>query len=130
MSSRAPIGYLALTQVPMAINQGYIAIPPGGKLSPLFMLFWCQTNMDNIKGRANGSTFLEISKKAFRPIPVLVPSLAVLDAFEALAVHLFARLVESEKQAQSLASIRDTLLPRLISGQLSIPEALTEMEGV
>jgi type I restriction enzyme S subunit len=130
MSSRAPIGYLALTQVPMAINQGYIAIPPGGKLSPLFMLFWCQTNMDNIKGRANGSTFMEISKKAFRPIPVLVPSLAVLDAFEALAVHLFARLVESEKQAQSLASIRDTLLPRLISGQLSIPEALTEMEGV
>jgi type I restriction enzyme S subunit len=50
MSCRAPIGYLALTQVPMAINQGYIAIPPGGKLSPLLMLFWCQSNMDNIKG--------------------------------------------------------------------------------
>jgi type I restriction enzyme S subunit len=123
MSSRAPIGYLALTQVPMAINQGYIAIPPGGKLSPLFMLFWCQTNMDNIKGRANGSTFMEISKKAFRPIPAVVPSQAVLDAFEAVAFHLFARLVENEKQAQSLASIRDTLLPRLISGQLRIEEA-------
>ena len=120
MSSRAPIGYLALTQVPMAINQGYIAIPPGGKLSPLYMLFWCQTNMDNIKGRANGSTFMEISKKAFRPIPVLVPSLAVLDAFEAVTAHLFARLVENEKQAQSLASIRDVLLPRLISGQLQL----------
>jgi type I restriction enzyme S subunit len=127
MSSRAPIGYLALTQVPMAINQGYIAIPPGGKLSPLFMLFWCQTNMDNIKGRANGSTFMEISKKAFRPIPALVPSQAVLNAFEALAAHLFARLVENEKQAQSLASIRDTLLPRLISGQLRIEEAQEAM---
>jgi type I restriction enzyme S subunit len=120
MSSRAPIGYLALTKVPMAINQGYIAIPPGGKLSPLYMLFWCQTNMDNIKGRANGSTFMEISKKAFRPIPVLVPSLAVLDAFEAVTAHLFVRLVENEKQAQSLASIRDVLLPRLISGQLQL----------
>jgi type I restriction enzyme S subunit len=118
MSSRAPIGYLALTQVPMAINQGYIAIPPGGKLSPLFMLFWCQTNMDNIKGRANGSTFMEISKKAFRPIPAVVPSQAVLDAFEAVAFHLFARLIENEKQAQGLGSIRDVLLPRLISGQL------------
>jgi type I restriction enzyme S subunit len=123
ISSRAPIGYLALTQVPMAINQGYIAIPPGGKLSPLFMLFWCQSNMDNIKGRANGSTFMEISKKAFRPIPALVPSQAVLDAFEGVVAQLFARLVENEKQAQCLASIRDTLLPRLISGQLRLPEA-------
>jgi len=122
MSSRAPIGYLALTQVSVAINQGYIAIPPGGKLSPLHMLFWCQTNMDNIKGRANGSTFMEISKKAFRPIPALVPSQPVLVAFEALAENLFARLVENEKQALSLASLRDTLLPRLISGQLSLPE--------
>ena len=120
MSSRAPIGYLALTQVPMAINQGYIAIPPGGKLSPLYMLFWCQTNMDNIKGRANGSTFMEISKKAFRPIPALVPSQPVLVAFEALPANLFARLVENEKQSQSLTSMRDALLPRLISGQIAV----------
>jgi len=67
LSSRAPIGYLALTQVPLAINQGYIAMPPGGLLPPLYMLFWCRQNMDNIKGRANGSTFMEISKKAFSP---------------------------------------------------------------
>ena len=120
MSSRAPIGYLAMTQVPMAINQGYIAILPDGKLSPLYMLFWCQTNMDCIKGRANGSTFMEISKKAFRPIPALVPSQAVLDAFEGLAVHLFERLFENEKQAQSLASIRDALLPRLTTGQIAV----------
>jgi len=120
MSSRAPIGYLALTQVSMAINQGYIAIPPGGKLSPLYMLFWCQTNMDSIKGRANGSTFMEISKKAFRPIPALVPSQPVLVAFEILAEHLFARLIENEKQVQSLASIRDALLSRLISGQIAV----------
>jgi type I restriction enzyme S subunit len=128
MSSRAPIGYLALTQVPIAINQGYIAIPPGGRLSPLFMLFWCQTNMDSIKGRANGSTFMEISKKAFRPIPALVPNPAVLDAFDSVAVQLFARLVENEKQAQSLVSIRDTLLPRLISGQLQLPDAQKNFE--
>jgi type I restriction enzyme, S subunit len=120
MSSRAPIGYLALAQTPMAINQGYIAIPPGGKLSPLYMLLWCQTNMENIKGRANGSTFMEISKKAFRPIPTLVPSKDVLDAFEMIAASLFERLIENEKQAQNLMMLRDTLLPRLISGQLSL----------
>jgi restriction endonuclease S subunit len=128
MSSRAPIGYLALTQVPMAINQGYIAIPPGGKLSPLHMLFWCQINMENIKGRANGSTFMEISKKAFRPIPVLVAPQSILEAFDDVAKSLFSRLIENETQAQTLATLRDNLLPRLISGQLRLPdeESLTE----
>ncbi|WP_442762431.1 restriction endonuclease subunit S [Malikia spinosa] len=122
MSSRAPIGYLALTQVPVAINQGYIAMPPGGLLPPLYMLFWCRQYMDNIKGRANGSTFMEISKKAFRPIPAVEPSAAVVQAFVDVANALFLRLVENEKQAQTLATLRDTLLPRLISGQLRLPE--------
>jgi type I restriction enzyme, S subunit len=122
MSSRAPIGYLAIAQVPLAINQGYIAMLPTSQLPPLYMLFWCRHNMDVIKGRANGSTFMEISKKAFRPIPVLVPPAQVLDAFVGVAGASFERLVENERQAQTLATLRDTLLPRLISGQLRLPE--------
>ncbi|MBT9474378.1 restriction endonuclease subunit S [Polaromonas sp.] len=128
LSSRAPIGYLALAQVPLAINQGYIAMLPGGLLPPLYLLFWCRQNMENIKGRANGSTFMEISKKAFRPIPALVPPPTVVEAFTDVASILFDRLIENEKQAQTLATLRDTLLPRLISGQLRLPEALQEME--
>ena len=80
--------------------------------------------MDNIKGRANGSTFMEISKKAFRPIPVLVPSTKLVRAFLKTAEALFARLTENEKQAQTLSTLRDTLLPRLISGQLRLSEAI------
>ena len=123
MSSRAPIGYLAIAQVPVAINQGYIAMPPGSLLPPLYMLFWCQQNMENIKARANGSTFMEISKKAFRPILVVVPPSPVIEAFLAIASPLFSRLVSNEQQAQTLTTLRDTLLPRLISGQLRLPEA-------
>ena len=122
LSSRAPIGYLALAQVPLAINQGYIAMLPGGLLPPLYMLFWCRQNMENIKGRANGSTFMEISKKAFRPIPALVPSPEIVNEFVEVAGVLFERLIENEKQAQTLATLRDTLLPRLISGALRLPE--------
>lgn len=122
MSSRAPIGYLALAQVPLAINQGYIAMLPGGLLPPLYMYFWCRQHMDNIKGRANGSTFMEISKKAFRPIPALVPCNDLVTAFTETAVALFARLTGNEQQAQTLSTLRDTLLPRLISGQLCLTE--------
>ncbi|GAB1388138.1 MAG: hypothetical protein AMXMBFR78_24220 [Rubrivivax sp.] len=127
MSSRAPIGYLAIAQLPLAINQGYIAMLPGSSLSPLYLLFWCRQNMELIKARANGSTFMEISKKAFRPIPALVPPAQLLAAFEAVASPLFARIVENERQAVSLAELRDALLPRLISGQLRLPS--TELEA-
>ena len=86
------------------------------------MLFWCRQNMEGIKARANGSTFMEISKKAFRPIPVLVPPKPVVDAFVSVAMPLFDRVVENERQAHTLATLRDALLPRLISGQLRLPE--------
>ena len=120
MSSRAPIGYLAIANMPVAINQGYIAMPPGSKLPPLYMLFWCQQNMDTIKNHANGSTFMEISKKAFRPLPILVPAAEVLEKFVSVANSLFDRLVENVRQVQTLANLRDSLLPRLISGQLRL----------
>ncbi|MDH1994064.1 restriction endonuclease subunit S [Aeromonas caviae] len=123
MSSRAPIGYLAITQIPVAINQGYIAMLPGGCLPPIYLLFWCQQNMEVIKSHANGSTFMEISKKAFRPLPAIIPDESIISAFTDLAEPLFARLVANEQQAQTLAQLRDTLLPKLISGQLRLPEA-------
>jgi type I restriction enzyme S subunit len=129
LSSRAPIGYLALTQIPVAINQGYIGMLPGGLLPPIYMLFWCRENMEGIKSRANGSTFMEISKKAFRPIPALVPPSAVVARFVEMANSLFDRLIENERQAKTLSTLRDTLLPRLISGQLRLPEAQATMEA-
>jgi type I restriction enzyme S subunit len=126
MSSRAPIGYLAISDMPVAINQGYIAMLPGGRLSPLYMLRWCQANMEIIKGRANGSTFMEISKKAFRPIPILLPNSELLDLFEEICCSLFERLVLNAKQAQTLSELRDSLLPRLISGKLRLADAMAE----
>lgn len=125
LSSRAPIGYLAVTQTPLAINQGYIAMPPGGLLPPLYMLFWCREYMEIIKGRANGSTFIEISKKAFRPIPVAVPPSRIIQAFTNVVSVLFSGIVNNELQVQTITDLRDTLLPRLISGQLRLPETVS-----
>ncbi|MGZ8159865.1 MAG: restriction endonuclease subunit S [Methylobacter sp.] len=128
LSSRAPIGYLAIAQIPLAINQGYIAILPSSQLPPLYMYFWCKQNMEVIKSRSNGSTFMEISKKAFRPIPALVPPVELLAGFLDVANPIFARMAENEKQAQTLTTLRDTLLPRLISGQLRLPDAKALLE--
>lgn len=128
MSSRAPIGYLAITQIPVAINQGYIAMLPGGKLPPLYLLMWCQQNMEEIKGQANGSTFMEISKKAFRPMLVINPGSVVLDRFIETVAPLFGKLAEGVKESSQLAELRDTLLPKLLSGELHVLDAECSMK--
>ena len=122
MSSRAPIGYLALTSIPTAINQGFIAMPPGGTLPPIYLFFWARINMDLIKQSANGSTFMEISKKAFRPIKLCIPPPELVDAFVAIASPLMSRIEANEHHRVTLAELRDTLLPRLISGKLRLPD--------
>ena len=123
LSSRAPIGYLAIAEVPTAINQGFIAMKCDGALPNAFVLSWCRESMDVIVGNANGSTFQEISKSNFRPISVVVPSDPVLESFTKSAGSLYRQMVENEKQSRTLAQLRDTLLPKLICGELRIPDA-------
>lgn len=101
-------------------------MPSGGKLPPLYLYFWCAENMDVIKSNANGSTFLEISKKAFRPILALRPSATVLSEFVKRIEPFIFRITIGEKESVDLASLRDTLLPKLLSGELSVAEAVAE----
>jgi type I restriction enzyme S subunit len=128
LSSRAPIGYLAIAHIPTAINQGFIAMLPGGKLPPSYLLFWTKLSMDAIKQKANGSTFMEISKSAFRPMELVVAPPQVVSEFDSIGKPLLDRIAENEKTRRQLAEIRDTLLPRLISGKLRLPEAEKSIE--
>lgn len=123
LSSRAPIGYLALSQVPTAINQGFIGMLPAGHVTPSYMLFWCRFNMDTILQHANGSTFLEISRSSFRLIRMLVPPEPVVLRFHEVVDPLLERIAHNERLRGVLTELRDTLLPRLITGKLRIPEA-------
>jgi type I restriction enzyme S subunit len=123
LSSRAPIGYLAIAEIPVAINQGFIAMVCESQLSNIFTWLWTSANMKAILAKANGSTFQEISKASFRPLPVFVPTAHVSEAFDALANPLFSRIVQCERESVTLAAVRDTLLPKLISGELRARDA-------
>jgi type I restriction enzyme S subunit len=123
LSSRAPIGYLAIAQIPVAINQGFIAMAPKLGISNLFLLLWARAAQEVIISRANGSTFLEISKASFRPIPVVTPTPNVMHAFDERARNLYDRVVVSARESRALTALRDTLLPGLISGEIRLPPA-------
>ena len=128
MSSRAPIGYLAISEKPATVNQGIIALVKNDTYQPMFLLSWLRSNMEKIIERANGSTFLEISKKNFKPIPFLRPSEKVLTLFNIPANSIHRKIVNCVSNTNYLTNLRDTLLPKLISGELRIPaaEKLTE----
>ncbi|MEP7122432.1 MAG: restriction endonuclease subunit S [Byssovorax sp.] len=123
LSSRAPIGYLVVTRIPVAINQGFIAMKCTGDISPYYVLNWTRTAMDEIKGRAGGTTFPEISKQAFRPIQVLVPTRDIVQAFESIVAPMYEKIAANVVQSELLAELRDTLLPKLMSGELRIKDA-------
>ncbi|HBC3848177.1 TPA: restriction endonuclease subunit S [Vibrio cholerae] len=122
LSSRAPVGYLALAKVPMAINQGYIAMKCEKQLPPEFVLQWCVHRMDEIKQRASGSTFAEISKKSFKPISVVVPTSEVLSAYQKLVKPLYDAITSNARQNEQLSILRDTLLPKLLSGDVKLSD--------
>lgn len=122
LSSRAPIGYLAIAEVPLAINQGFIAMVCEGRLSNAFVWLWTQENMAAIKANANGSTFQEISKRNFRPLPVIVPSADILRAFDAVVMPIHRQIVQNEQESRTLAGLRDLLLPRLMSGEVQVSQ--------
>ena len=128
MSSRAPIGYLAVAETPVAINQGFIAMLSKSGTSNLFLLHWASVAHEEIVRRANGSTFLEISKTSFRPIPVVTPSADAMRKFEQLARPLYERIVECVRESRNLAVLRDTLLPQLVSGELRVKNAEISIE--
>ncbi len=121
LSSRAPIGYLAIAETPVSINQGIVAMVCDGELPNLYVLHWTSINMDRIIANANGSTFLEISKRNFRPITVVIPEQDVLQRFTQIVEPLYQRVVSLLRQIQHLAALRDALLPKLISGELRVP---------
>jgi len=120
LSSRAPVGYLAIAAMPVAINQGFIAMKCNERASNFFMLNWCQTNMAEIISRASGTTFAEISKQNFRPILVELPPKELMAAFTEKVAPLYAQITANLHQSRTLATLRDALLPKLLSGELRV----------
>jgi type I restriction enzyme S subunit len=130
LSSRAPIGYLAIAEVPVAVNQGFIAMKPRPGTSNLFLLRWASAAHDEIVSQANGSTFLEISKSSFRPIRIVAPSAPVMGTFDRVTRPMYLKVVEHERESRTLAALRDTLLPKLLSGEVEVPKAEAAVEEV
>ena len=100
------------------------------RLPALYLLSWCHENLERIKDISGGSTFAEISKKAFRPLPVMVPSKNVLGVYDEASRSLHDRVVSNTRESALLVPMRDALLPKLVSGEIRLAEAGEVTEAV
>lgn len=118
MSSRAPVGVLAFAEIPVAINQGYIAIMDDKGYPKEFIYLWLKENMEAVHSYSNGSTFMEISKTAFKSLDITIPDKSTVIEFNDQVKPLFEKIKSNHRQILLLTSHRDTLLPHLMSGNL------------
>jgi type I restriction enzyme S subunit len=121
ISARGTVGNLALVGREMAMNQSCYGLQ--GKLIGDFQTYFSTYRLVSVlKQRSHGSVFQTITRGTFASISVVVPTAQIRKAFENLVGSLLQRVKSNVEEANSLAELRDTLLPRLMSGKLSIPE--------
>lgn len=119
-SSRAPIGYIAIAAGEVTTNQGFKSIVPKPEIGTAFVYYFLKHNLPTIEGMASGSTFKEVSGSTMKGVPAVIPDADTIARFNDFCASIFAQQRILEEQNQSLVALRDTLLPKLMSGELDV----------
>ncbi len=106
------------------VNQRICKIEPKDFVSNFFLYFTLLPIMRKIEHGSTGSTVIHLGKTDIDAIKISVPSCEILSEFKALVEPLLQQMVSLNIQARVLQELRDSLLPRLISGELEIPEEM------
>ena len=118
-SSRAPIGYLTIAKNTICTNQGFKSAVPG-IAGTAFLYYYLKFNTEYIKTLASGSTFKEASGSLMKSLAVVIPPKMVFDKFEDVMARYFDSQENIELENSHHVEVRDSLLPRLMSGKLKI----------
>lgn len=119
-SSRAPIGYVSIALNEICTNQGFKSFVPR-EVGTAFSYYLLKALTPEIENKSTGSTFKEASGSLMRSLRVFLPDKQILCGFEEICAPIFNAQRDFEQESARLAALRDTLLPKLMSGEL-IPE--------
>ena len=120
MSSRAPVGYLAIATKELTINQGFKSFIPDKKYEKNYIYYTLQNCLKVIEQNASGSTFKEISATVLKDITIIQPNLDIVKKFEEKVSSINSYIKVNEEQNQELTQLRDWLLPMLMNGQVKV----------
>ncbi len=120
MTSRASVGYFGIYDCEVCTNQGFISCIPNEKSYQMYLLYNLMNRVEEIRQKAGGSTYLEISKSVFRNFDVVLPSSVILEAFQEQTHKMLDSMRLLAKQLRLLTEARDRLLPKLMSGEIEV----------
>ena len=116
-------GLVTLVSEKSQSNQQINAIVPKEGISVYYIYLLMQTLSETInKLGQSGSTIVNLNKTQFAKIPVTIPSEQVLCNFDTLCKPLFEMILSNQKENIRLTNLRDTLLPKLMSGELDVSD--------
>lgn len=121
-SSRAPIGYISIATNDICTNQGFKSLVPKSA-GTCFLYCYLKEETTSIENQATGSTFKEVSGSLMKNQLVIFPeNSTIMQKFEQSVIALFKFQKNNEAENRNLMKYRDSLLPRLMSGELTINE--------
>lgn len=129
ISARGTVGKLAMTAGPMAMNQSCYGLGPKVPGTEPLVYLAAQRLVDDLKRLAHGGVFDTITRETLSSVSVAQPPSDVQAAFSAMVKPVFEKIQLGVERVSVLSNLRDTLLPRLISGKLRLPEAQAMMES-
>lgn len=121
-SSRAPIGYIAIADGQVSTNQGFKSIVPFDNVGTAYVYYFLKENLSAIENVASGSTFKEVSGGTMKNFPAVIPDDDTLAKFKQFCSPLLEQQRALEYENRYLASLRDTLLPKLMNGEIDVSE--------
>ncbi|MDK0786906.1 restriction endonuclease subunit S [Clostridium perfringens] len=127
-SSRAPIGYIAIAKNELTTNQGFKSLVPNNDIGMTANYIYCflKSIKKSIENRASGSTFKEISGSELKKIEVIIPAKGILQKYYKFTENIFWEIENIESENERLEKLRDTLLPKLMSGEIRVPLEYSE----
>ena len=120
ISARGTVGKLALTAVPMAMNQSCYGLFPEDRSSINFTYFSTLAAVDELKRRTHGAVFDTITRDTLQSINSVFPGGTIINAFEIRADELSQAILANLEESTYLTQLRDALLPRLLSGEVDV----------
>lgn len=120
LTSRAPIGYMAIARKEFTTNQGFKSFIPNKGYPTDFVYFTIKNSLSIIIQFASGSTFKEISTTVLKTVPIVLPPLHIVKDFTNKIDSLTKQQNILEQECSELKKLRDWLLPMLMNGQVTV----------
>lgn len=120
LTSRATIGAVGINLTPACTNQGFITCIPNERYPLPYLYHWIKLAKPHFELLAGGATFAELTKGTFKRIEILTPPEPIVAEFARIEAPLFSAIENHLRANRKLIETRDKLLPRLISGKLSV----------